>query len=163
MILLKIYNEKEKSQEVWYDSSNLYYSKMVEDPNANKGDLYVMFKTGKTYRYKGVSLGDYVSLVGGGGFGSNGKALNRIIKGKYEYELVESGFDKEALQEKYERLRKSIDEVAPAMDSPVLQKIEKNNEGFEERNGLNHVEGIEWTVPEAYEGPGESSWETPGN
>ena len=48
MILKKIYNEKEHIQEIWYDSTMIYYTKMVEDEFENIGDLYVTFKNGTT-------------------------------------------------------------------------------------------------------------------
>lgn len=86
MILKKIYDENTKTQRVWYDSSMIAYTEMVEDEFENKGDLYVTFKNGSTYVYKDVSLSDYVLFVGGGTDASQGKALNKIIKSKYEFE-----------------------------------------------------------------------------
>ena len=38
MILKKIYNEKEHIQEIWYDSTMIYYTKMVEDEFDQKGN-----------------------------------------------------------------------------------------------------------------------------
>lgn len=88
MILKKIYDENTRTQKVWYDSSMIYYSEMVEDPNENKGDLSVTFKTGVTYKYKDVKFEDYVLFVGGGTDASQGKTLNKVIKGKYEFEKI---------------------------------------------------------------------------
>jgi hypothetical protein len=85
MILNKVYDKETKTQRVWYDSSMILYSEMVEDENENKGDLYVTFKNGSTYMYKDVSLEDYVLLIAGGTDASQGKTLNKIIKTKYEY------------------------------------------------------------------------------
>lgn len=86
MILKKKYDEKTKTQKVWYKSTMMVYSEMVEDELENKGNLYVTFKNGATYLYKDVSFEDYLILIGGGTDASQGKTLNKIIKNKYEYE-----------------------------------------------------------------------------
>lgn len=86
MITFRKYNEEKKFEEVWYDSSMIAYSKMVEDEYENKGDLTIVFKTGASYIYKGVSFEDYMVFIGGGTDASQGKTLNKIIKGKYEFE-----------------------------------------------------------------------------
>jgi len=89
MIKKKVYDEKTKTQKVWYDSTMMIYSEMVEDDNENKGELYVVFKNGTKYVYHDVSFEDYVLLIGGGTDASQGKTLSKIIKGKYEYEKLE--------------------------------------------------------------------------
>ena len=86
MILKKIYNEDTKTQRVWYDSSMIAYTEMVEDEYENKGNLYVTFKNSTTYVYKDVAFEDYMVFIGGGTDASQGKTLNKIIKNKYEYE-----------------------------------------------------------------------------
>lgn len=88
MILEKCYNKETATQSVWYDSSMIFYSQMVEDPNENKGDLFVTFKNGSVYKYKDVSFEDYIVFMNGGTDASQGKALNKLIKGKYEYEKI---------------------------------------------------------------------------
>ena len=88
MILKKLYCEETKTQKVWYDSTMIVYTEMVENETSNKGDLYVTFKNGSTYLYKDVSFEDYLVLIGGGTDASQGKTLNKVIKGKYEYERV---------------------------------------------------------------------------
>lgn len=88
MILKKKYDEKTKTQKVWYDSSMLFYSEMVENENENCGNLYVTFKNGSCYVYKNVRLEDYVIFIAGGTDVSQGKALNKFIKSKYECERV---------------------------------------------------------------------------
>lgn len=88
MILKKCYNESTATQSVWYDSSMIFYSEMVEDPNENKGDLFVTFNNGSVYKYKDVSFEDYIVFMNGGTDASQGKALNKIIKSKYECEKV---------------------------------------------------------------------------
>lgn len=87
---LKVYDKKTGTQKVWLNSSMIKYMEMVEDPNENYGDLTVVFNNGSTYKYKKVSLGDYVFMVNGGMDGSNGKAFNQLVKAHgYEYEKTE--------------------------------------------------------------------------
>lgn len=88
MILKKIYEEKTKTQKVWYDSTMILYTEMVEYDDENKGDLYVTFNNGTTYKYTGVSFEDYLVFIGGGTDASQGKTLNKVIKNKYEYEKI---------------------------------------------------------------------------
>lgn len=88
MVVKKIYNEKEKKQKVWFDSTMILYCEMIEYETENKGDLYVTFKSGVTYKYTAVSFEDYVLFISGGTDASHGKTLNKIIKSKYEYEKI---------------------------------------------------------------------------
>lgn len=88
MVIKKVYDEKEKKQKVWFDSTMILYCEMVEYANENKGDLYVTFKNGTTYKYKAVKFEDYVLFISGGTDASHGKTLNKIIKSNYEYEKV---------------------------------------------------------------------------
>ena len=88
MILKKIYNNDTRTQRVWYDSSMIAYTEMIEDEYENKGDLHVTFKNGSTYVYKDVLLEDYILFIGGGTDASQGKTLNKVIKSKYEFERV---------------------------------------------------------------------------
>lgn len=109
MLLKKIYDEETKTQRAWYDSSMFYYTKMVEDENENKGDLYVTFKNGATYKYKGVRFEDYMLLIAGGTDASQGKTLNKIIKSKYEFERVEDE-SIALLEEEYKKACEASDE-----------------------------------------------------
>jgi len=88
MLIKKIYDEKARTEKAWFDSSMFFHTVMIEDPYENKGDLYVTFKNGATYVYKGVEFADYVLLIGGGTDDSQGKSLNKFIKSKYEFERV---------------------------------------------------------------------------
>ena len=97
MILKKIYEEKTKTQKIWFDSTMILYTEMVEYENENKGDLYVVFKNGTKYKYSAVSFEDYLVFVGGGTDASQGKTLNKVIKNKYEYEKVDSSVDIQAI------------------------------------------------------------------
>lgn len=89
MILANNYNSDTRTEKVWYESSNIFYTEFVEDSQENKGDLFVTFKNGATYKYKGVKIApDYLMFKHGGLDGSQGKALNKHIKPNYEYERV---------------------------------------------------------------------------
>jgi len=89
MLLFKHYDKEKLVQEAWYNSSMIAYTMMVEDKDENKGDLFVTYKNGSTYKYKDVSFGDYVLLLCGGTDISQGKTMNKVIKPKYKYERVE--------------------------------------------------------------------------
>lgn len=86
----KYYDKKTLTEKVWHNSSMIKYTEMTEDPNENYGDLTVVFNNGSTYKYKKVSLGDYVYMVSGGMDASNGKTFNKVIKERgYEYDKLE--------------------------------------------------------------------------
>jgi len=89
MIRYKTYDEDTRTQEMWVDSTMIYYTKMVENDD-NTGSLYVTFKNGATYCYKEVTLEDYILFMGGGNDASQGKTLNKIIKPKYSVEKCEN-------------------------------------------------------------------------
>ena len=88
MIIFRYYDEEARVDHAWYDSSNVVYSE-CEDKVDELKVLRVVFKNGATYIYKNVNVNDYLMFMAGGLDGSNGKALNKFIKGKCEYERVE--------------------------------------------------------------------------
>ncbi len=88
MIIFRKYDEKEHIDHVWYQSSNIVYSECLDTINELK-TLTVIFKNGKRYQYKEVDVNDYVMFMHGGLDGSNGKALNKFIKNKYECEKLD--------------------------------------------------------------------------
>jgi hypothetical protein len=110
MIIKKIYDENTRTQKVWYDSSMIYYTEMVEDPNENKGNLFVTFKNGTTYKYKDVRFEDYVLFVGGGTDASQGKTLNKVIKNKYEFEKIGEA-DMEAIANELKKQEENVIDV----------------------------------------------------
>jgi hypothetical protein len=61
---------------------SVYWSNIA---NVN-GVIRVLFTNGKRYRYDGVSSATFMELITAE---SVGKKFNEIIKGKYEYELVD--------------------------------------------------------------------------
>ena len=105
MILKKIYDEKTRTQRVWYDSTMIAYTEMVEDEFENKGDLHVTFKNGSTYTYKDVLFEDYILFIGGGTDASQGKTLNKVIKSKYEFEKGEN----KSVQDLFEEMNRLND------------------------------------------------------
>lgn len=111
MILKKIYEEKTKTQKVWFDSTMILYTEMVEYENENKGDLYVTFKNGTTYKYTAVSFEDYLVFIGGGTDASQGKTLNKVIKGKYEYEKVNASADVQKIMEELNRQEEETSDI----------------------------------------------------
>lgn len=71
----------------WYDSSNVLYSECI-DTDEERKILKVVFSNGSQYEYKNVPVMDYLVFREDA---SQGKALNRIIKGgKYPYEKLEN-------------------------------------------------------------------------
>lgn len=88
MVLYRDYNKEKKLDRAWYKSSNIVYSECDDNLNELK-TLRVVFKNGATYQYKKVDVNDYLMFMHGGLDGSNGKALNKFIKPKYEFEKLE--------------------------------------------------------------------------
>lgn len=99
MILKKKYIEEEKLQKIWYESSMILYTEMKEDEYENKGNLTVTFKNGATYVYFDVLFEDYLVFIGGGTDASQGKALNKVIKNRYEYKRIDDRNIEEILKE----------------------------------------------------------------
>lgn len=89
MIICRDYNKEKRLDRVWYDSSNILYSECDDNLNELK-TLRVTFKNGATYQYESVDVNDYLLFVNGGLDGSNGKALNKYIKPKYEFNKVKN-------------------------------------------------------------------------
>ena len=102
MVLKKIYDENTKTQKIWYDSSMIYYTEMVENDEENCGNLFVVFKNGQKYVYKDVRYEDYIVFINGGTDASQGKTLNKVIKNKYDYEKVGEA-DMNALAEEFQK------------------------------------------------------------
>lgn len=84
----KIFNFYANDVDVtWYQSSNIKYSKCIDHDNTLK-TVDVVFNNGTQYRYKNVNVQDYLMFRDDP---SQGKALNKFIKGKnYEYEKLEN-------------------------------------------------------------------------
>ena len=106
MILFRYYDQNERIDRAWYDSSNIVYSECDDKVNDYK-TLRIVFKTGDMYEYKQVDVNDYLMFMAGGLDGSNGKAFYKFIRPKYEVEKLEKQ-DLTAikeLMEKYQKIR----------------------------------------------------------
>lgn len=109
MIITEKFDNVKNTDEVFYDSSSVMYSKF----DASNNELTVVFKGGGQYVYHDVDMAqDYMLFKHGGPDNSQGKALNRFIKSKYEYEkigdadLVELSKKKEEIEKYQEAERK---------------------------------------------------------
>lgn len=91
---MKTYYKYENSQDFcWYDSSNILFSKCYDNPGDSKV-LKIIFKNGRTYLYKDVSVNDYIAFRDAE---SNGIAFNQYIK-KYTATRIQDT-DLEKLEE----------------------------------------------------------------
>lgn len=106
MIKYRYYDQENKIDMLWVESSNIFFIKMVENQTENYGDLYVTFKNGSTYIYKNVDFKDYIPFIMGGATGSYGKSFNLWIKNKYPFEKSENI----SIQELTELMEKTIEE-----------------------------------------------------
>lgn len=101
MLITSTYNKESRTEKAWYESSNVFYSEFIEDEFKNEGDLIVTFNNGATYKYKNVQITpDYLMFKHGGLEGSHGKALNKHIKPKYEFEKLDNKDIKLLVEEK---------------------------------------------------------------
>lgn len=121
MILLRDYNENERIDRVWYDSSNVVYSE-CEDNKDDYKTLRVVFKTGDMYEYKDVDVKDYVMFIAGGTAGSNGKAFYSFIRSK-GYECQKLG--KKSLEEIAAEMQK-IKETRASLDKNLNNEAADN-------------------------------------
>ena len=88
MILFRYYDQENRIDRAWYDSSNIVYSECDDNLDDFK-TLRIVFKTGDMYEYKQVDVNDYLMFMAGGLDGSNGKAFYKYIRPKYEVEKKE--------------------------------------------------------------------------
>ena len=70
---------------VWYDSSNIVYSKCYDTQNSKFKTLKIVFKGGRTYVYRNVDADDYLMFKTAE---SNGQEFNKRIK-KYDALRIE--------------------------------------------------------------------------
>lgn len=96
-LIISKYNKEDSTDECWYDSSTIYYSKCYDNKDEYK-DLEITFKDGRTYKYFKLIIQDYMLFKNGGLDNSQGKALNKFIK-KYKFEKLDK-LDINLLEEK---------------------------------------------------------------
>lgn len=97
--MAKIFNYYSNNvDKTWYDSSNVKYSECIDHDNELK-TLKIVFNNGTQYQYNEVNVNKYLLFRENL---SQGKALNKYIKGEgYEYEKLENA-DMENLQKELE-------------------------------------------------------------
>ena len=59
MVTFRNYDEKERIDRVWYQSSNIVFTECLDNPDSLK-TLTVTFKNNRRYRYDDVDVNDYV-------------------------------------------------------------------------------------------------------
>jgi hypothetical protein len=104
-----IYNRYVNQEDhVWYDSSNIVYSKCYDTQSSKFKTLKIVFKGGRTYVYKNVDADDYLIFKTAS---SNGQEFNKRIK-KYDAVRIEdTNMEKLAeLQESFKNEIKEADE-----------------------------------------------------
>lgn len=130
-----------QEEHVWYDSTNIIYSKLYDTSNSNEKNLKIVFKGGRTYLYKKVSSVDYVRFKL---TESTGKGFNSYIK---NYECIRiMDTDLEKLETLKEELIQYDADVQLKQVGNLLYKIERK-EGTDEfilsLNGKELFRGID--------------------
>lgn len=104
-----VYNRYVNQEDhVWYDSSNIVYSKCYDSQNTPAKTLKIVFKQGRTYVYRNVDANDYVRFKTSQ---STGKAFNELIKKYDAVRIADTNIDKlNELQESFKNELKENDE-----------------------------------------------------
>ena len=106
MILYNRYLNQE--DHVWYDSSNVVYSKCYDTQSSKFKTLKIVFGGGRTYLYKDVDTNDYMLFKTAE---SNGQAFNKYIKKYQAVRITDTDMDKlTKLRESFEEEKKESDE-----------------------------------------------------
>ena len=104
---LNIYDDNEKIDKAWFDSSNIVYAECKDNKDELK-TVTVVFSTGSKYVYYGVDVNDWIKFRESD---SQGKALNMFISKKdkdtkkpiYEYRRLED-INVNEINEEYNKL-----------------------------------------------------------
>jgi len=104
-----VYNRYVNQEDhVWYDSSNIVYSKCYDAQSSPTRTVKIVFKQGRTYVYRNVDVNDYVRFKTAQ---STGKAFNQLIKKYDAVRLSDTDLDKlNELQESFKNELKENDE-----------------------------------------------------
>jgi len=104
-----IYNRYVNQEDhVWYDSSNIAYSKCYDNQSSPTRTVKIVFKQGRTYVYRNVDANDYVRFKMAE---STGKAFNELIKKYDAVRIADTNMDKlNELQENFKNELKENDE-----------------------------------------------------
>lgn len=85
MQIKTIYDKTDGIETSWYNSSTIVYSEF----NDKLFELVIVFKKGRTYKYKDVNTFDYIQFRNGiGTDASQGLSFNKFIK-KYDFERLD--------------------------------------------------------------------------
>lgn len=97
-LIVSKYDDDNRIEHCWYDSSNVVYSKLHDKLNELK-DLEIVFSDGRKYLYENVKVQDYILFKKST---SQGKDLFKYIaaKGRYEYRKLENTNIEELTKEK---------------------------------------------------------------
>lgn len=114
MVTFRNYDEKERIDRVWYQSSNIVFTECLDNPDSLK-TLTVTFKNNRRYRYDDVDVNDYVMFMHGGLDGSNGKAFSKYIVSKYKGVKIEDASSDyvQLLLEKYQKKEENTEAEKP--------------------------------------------------
>lgn len=91
---------------VWYDSSNILYSKCYDTQNSPTKTVKIVFKGGRTYLYKDVDANEYLQFKMAE---SNGNAFNKIIKKYTAVRIADT--DVEKLNDLQKNFKEDIKEI----------------------------------------------------
>lgn len=129
-LIISEYNENDRVEKSWYDSSNLIYSEINDNENDFK-DLKVVFSDGRTYIYEKISSIDYALFKNSL---SQGKAFFKYIavKGKYEYQKLDN-VEIKLLEETKKQL---LEERAKSLLESELKKKPYNSKDLKEHLGF---------------------------
>lgn len=108
---------------VWYDSSNIVYSKCYDTKDKPTRTVKIVFKQGRSYVYKDVDVNDYVRFKMSE---STGKAFNDFIK-KYSAVRI-ADTDLEKLNELQESFKNEIKENEEQKLGDLVYNIKVNEE-----------------------------------
>lgn len=126
----------------WYNSSNVLYSKCI-DTETDLKTLEIVFKQGRTYLYRDVTVDDYIMFKNAG---SNGEAFNKFIR-KYDcVRLPDTDLDE--LSKLMETFQKEDGETSEAFSNlQYALAVDDRTGEFELRlNGRTIFSGIEGKV-----------------
>ena len=140
---MKIYNKYENGIEHnWYLSSNILYSQCYDKGEGKS--LKLVFKGGRTYLYRGVSLDDYILFRDSE---STGEAANKYIIKKYNAIRLE-----DVNLDELEKMRNEFMEADKAINDTIgslIYHVEANKETGEIRLKLGDkvlYEGIDGQI-----------------
>jgi hypothetical protein len=100
-LIISKYNEEQRIDKCWYDSSNIIFSETFDKQNELK-EIIIVFKGGRAYKYLNVNVNDIVLFKHGGVSGSIGKAFEQYLK-KYPFEKLEN-YNLAILEEEKQKL-----------------------------------------------------------